>query len=113
MGRTEDPIFPDRVGKDGAPGQDRGCTFMLFTCLILGAALLQNPPVEKKQQEPSEHRQGSGKQSPTPSSELTRPVVNDVHSAINESKPREQSKWWPPPSAWDIYWPNLALVAIG
>src|SRR6266849_5448269 len=82
----------------------------MLAYLILAIALLQNPPVREKQQEPTEHKSGVAKQAPT-ASEKPAPINNPA-PAEKQTNASEQSRLWPPPSPWDVFWPTWVLVAI-
>jgi hypothetical protein len=39
--------------------------------------------------------------------------TGDENVPQEDERPEQQSKWWPPPSPWDMYWPTLGLVIFG
>src|SRR5713101_3195938 len=81
---------------------------MPLSYLILIAALLQNPAIREKQQEPTEHKREIPKQPPAATE---KPIVpNSPLPTEKQKNSKEQSKSWPPPGPWDIYWPTLGLV---
>jgi len=71
----------------------------MLPIVLLAIALAQSPPKGQHEQPPSEHKTESAKPpSPYP------------QSLENKNDSKEQSKWWPPPPAWDIYWPTFGLL---
>ena len=84
---------------------------MRSLALLLLFTILQSAPATKKEQERSQKESSLPRQSSKPASETTAPVaVQNVSTSDQKDKSKEESKWSPPPSFWDIYWPTVALV---
>src|SRR5260370_8429581 len=82
----------------------------MLLAILLSAVILQSPSIGDKRQNPSQKKENIPTKLQASTPEPSPVVVNNLHAAEQETKPKEQSKWWPPPPLWDIFWPTCALV---
>ncbi|HLW98692.1 MAG TPA: hypothetical protein VKR82_08610 [Candidatus Acidoferrales bacterium] len=77
------------------------------------AVLLQIPPVRENQLKTPDYKSHQTKNFPSQYAGPCTVMPSDPATDNKKGGANLQSKWWPPPPIWDIYWPTFGLVLLG